>query len=74
MSEATAEYREEEDEIGEFISEMCFDYGRCDRTPLYAAYKDWTGMGGTKFPLFKRLRSRGVGDGGKLANRVFGRR
>ena len=22
--EATAEYREEEDEIGEFISEMCF--------------------------------------------------
>ena len=32
--EATAEYREEEDEIGEFISEMCFDYGRCDRKLL----------------------------------------
>jgi phage/plasmid-associated DNA primase len=49
--EATAEYRKEEDEIGEFISERCFDYGRCDRKLLYAAYKDWTGMGGTKFPL-----------------------
>jgi hypothetical protein len=31
--EATAEYREEEDEIGEFISEMCFDYGRSNRKP-----------------------------------------
>jgi hypothetical protein len=58
---------------------MCFDYGRCDRKLLYAAYKDWTGMGGTKFPLkhkafAKRLRSRGVGDGGKAGNSVFGRR
>jgi hypothetical protein len=58
---------------------MCFDYGRCDRKLLYAAYKDWTGMGGTKFPLkhkafAKRLRSRGVGMAGKLANSVFGRR
>jgi hypothetical protein len=25
---------EEEDEIGEFISEMCFDYGRSNRKPL----------------------------------------
>jgi hypothetical protein len=44
---------------------MCFDYGRCDRKLLYAACKDWTGMGGTKFPLkhkasAKRLRSRGA--------------
>ena len=50
---------------------MCFDYGRCDRKLLYATYKDWTGMGGSKFPLkhkafAKRLRSRGVGDGGKV--------
>ena len=51
-------------------SEMGFDYGRCDRKLLYAAYKDWTGMGGTKFPLkhnafAKRLCIRGVGDGRK---------
>jgi len=50
---------------------MCFDYGRCDRKLLYAAYQDWIGMGGTKFPLkhkafVKRLRARGVGDAGKL--------
>ncbi len=32
-------------------SEMGFDYGRCDRKLLSSAYKDWTGMGGTKFPL-----------------------
>ena len=53
---------------------MCFDYGRCDRKLLYAAYKIGPEMGGTKFPLklkafAKRLRSRGVGDGGK-AGRV----
>jgi hypothetical protein len=49
---------------------MCFETVDCDRKLLYAAYKDWTGMDGTKFPLkhkavAKRLRSRGVGDGGK---------
>lgn len=64
------------DEIGEVISEMCFDYGRCDRKLLYAAYKDWAGMGGTKFPLkhkvfAKRLRSRGVGDDGKAGKQRF---
>jgi hypothetical protein len=55
---------------------MLFDYGRCDRKLLYAAYKDWTGMGGTKFPLkhkafAKRLRSRDVGDGGKAGKQPF---
>jgi hypothetical protein len=55
---------------------MCFDYGRCDRKLLYAAYKDRTGMGGTKFPLkhkafAKRLRSRGVGDGRKAGKQRF---
>jgi hypothetical protein len=39
---------------------------------LYAgAYKHWTGMGGTKFPLkhkafAKRFRSRDVGDAGNV--------
>ena len=37
---------------------------------LYAAYKEWTAIGGTKFPLkhkafAKRVRSRGVGGGGQ---------
>jgi hypothetical protein len=31
------------------VSEMCFDYGRCDRKLRYAAYKDWTGMGVRNF-------------------------
>jgi hypothetical protein len=55
---------------------MCFDYGRCDRKLFYAAYKDWTGMGGTKFPLkhrafAKRLRSRGIGVGEKAGKQCF---
>ena len=73
MFEAAAEYREEEDEIGEFISEMCFDYGRCDRKLLYAAYKNWTAMGGTKFPLPNGFARAVSAIAGKLANRVFGR-
>jgi hypothetical protein len=61
---------------GNFISEVCFDYGRCDRKLPYAVYKDWTGMGGTKFPLkhkafAKRLRSHRVGDGGKAGKQRF---
>jgi hypothetical protein len=74
LFEATAEYREGGDEIGEFISEMCFDYGRCDRALLYAAYKDWTGMGGMKFPLPSGFARAVSAMAGKLANRVFGRR
>ena len=56
------------------VSEMCFDYGRCDRNLRYAVHKDWTGKGGTKFPLkhkafAKRLHSGGVGDGWKVGSR-----
>jgi hypothetical protein len=39
---------------------MCFDYGRCDRKLLCAAYKDWTGMGGTKFPLKHKAFAKGA--------------
>jgi hypothetical protein len=56
------------------VSEMCFDYGRCDRNLRYAVHKDWTGKGGTKFPLkhkafAKRLHSGGIGDGWKVGSR-----
>jgi P4 family phage/plasmid primase-like protien len=60
---ATAEYREDEDELGEFISETCIPEGRVERTHLYLAYKDWARRHERKYPLgpkafAKRLRSR----------------
>ena len=68
--DATAEYREEEDELGEFISETCLLKGRIERKVLYDAFKAWVINRGIKFPMTqkafaKRLRARGVQDGGK---------
>jgi putative DNA primase/helicase len=39
--EATAEYREEEDEIGEFLAQTCFQGGKVERTALYSQYLEW---------------------------------
>lgn len=65
--EATAEYREEEDEIGEFISERCVREGRVDRSQLYTAFQGWSDNRGIRMPLrpkafAKALRARdGIG-------------
>lgn len=68
--EATDEYREEEDEIGEFIAEVCTPGGRVDRKQLHAAYQIWARDAGIRMPLrqkafAKRLRARKIKDGGK---------
>ena len=39
VTQATCEYREEEDVIGEFVAERCVCEGRVERGQLYAAYK-----------------------------------
>src|SRR4029077_1293805 len=36
--EATADYREDEDELGEFIYHMCWNEGEVERSTLYRAY------------------------------------
>jgi putative DNA primase/helicase len=61
--DATEEYREEEDEIGEFIAEMCVSGGQVERSALHTAYRSWAEYRGIKLPmrpkaLAKRLRVR----------------
>jgi putative DNA primase/helicase len=61
--EATAEYREEEDEIGEFLTDCCYRGGRVERKALYKTYTDWAKDCGIKIPLkqkgfSKRIRVR----------------
>src|SRR5207249_5697398 len=72
--DATAEYREEEDELGEFISEVCLLEGCIERKLLYQAFQHWAERRGIKFPMTqkafaKRLRARGIDDGGKSGER-----
>ena len=71
---ATAEYREEEDELGEFISEVCLLEESIERKVLYGAFQTWVATRGIKFPMTqkafaKRLRARGIDDGGKSGER-----
>ena len=61
--DATAEYREEEDVIGEFLTDCCYQGGRAERKSLYSAYLQWAGNCGIKIPLkpksfAKRIRVR----------------
>jgi len=48
VDEATADYREDEDEMGEFLTEMCSTEGRIERGDLYVAYKMWAENRGTR--------------------------
>ncbi len=61
--EATTEYREEEDEIGEFITEKCTCAGQVERSELHSAYRSWAEDRGVRMPMTtkafaKRLRVR----------------
>ena len=68
---ATDEYRDQEDELGEFIDEKCIvgEHLRVSRGDLYLTYLDWVRSRGIKLPLkqkslAKRLRCRdGIKDG-----------
>jgi putative DNA primase/helicase len=61
--EATAEYREEEDEIGGFLSQCCYQGGKVERGALYAQYLNWANTCGIRYHLkakafAKQIRSR----------------
>jgi putative DNA primase/helicase len=63
VAEATEEYREEEDEIGEFLSQCCCLGGRVERAALYSECLTWTRNCGIKMPMrqksfAKRIRVR----------------
>jgi putative DNA primase/helicase len=75
--DATEEYREEEDEIGEFIGEMCVSGGQVERNALHHAYRNWAESRGIKLPmrpkgLAKRLRVRpGISEGKSNGHRYW---
>src|SRR6266550_3030169 len=61
--EATADYREEEDELGPFIAERCVPGGQAERSELFSEYKNWADARGIKMPMkdkafAKRIRVR----------------
>lgn len=49
VDEATADYREDEDEMGEFLAEMCIMEGRVTLSDLYARFKIWAENRGARF-------------------------
>jgi putative DNA primase/helicase len=67
---ATAEYQEEEDELGEFIEQQCVidDNYTVRRSALHTEYLTWAGARGIRMPLTakkfaKRLKTRqGIGE------------
>jgi P4 family phage/plasmid primase-like protien len=68
VTDATTDYREEEDVIGEFIEERCVLTRDVERGELYAAYKVWAECSaGIRWPLgpkafAKRLRRPGISE------------
>jgi putative DNA primase/helicase len=61
--DATADYREEEDELGDFIAERCIPGGQAERSELHTEYKNWAEACGIKMPMrhkdfAKRIRVR----------------
>ena len=61
--DATADYKEEEDELGGFIAETCTPGGQVGRSELYNKYKDWAEAAGIRMPMkekafAKRIRVR----------------
>jgi len=75
--EATAEYREEEDEIGEFITEICVCNGQVERSKLYERFRGWCEGRGIKMPMkpkafAKRIRVRpGISEGKSNSKRYW---
>jgi phage/plasmid-associated DNA primase len=47
--EATADYREDEDELGEFITRMCWNEGEVERGTLYRAFITWAEERGNRY-------------------------
>jgi len=61
VSDATSEYRRNEDEIGRFLDDCCVDdiYATVTKSDLYDAYREWGGdMSKRRFGA--KLRDRGI--------------
>jgi putative DNA primase/helicase len=62
VEDATADYREDEDEIGEFLSDICTMSGRIERGDLYKAFALWAEQRGTRFVPKQTTFSKRVGE------------
>jgi phage/plasmid-associated DNA primase len=79
VREATAQYRAEQDLVGQFLTERCIVSGlrtmRTSRKAVYDAYTAWCTATGTdqlgKQTFTDKLRERGVGEGKDGGERVW---
>jgi putative DNA primase/helicase len=72
--EATADYREDEDELGEFIDEMCWQQGEVERTALYQSYVVWAGARGNRYLPKQTTFSKRIGERAGIKARKSGER
>jgi putative DNA primase/helicase len=62
VRQATAEYRQAEDIVGQFLAERCREQpdARCDRAELFTSYRDWAQEQGIKCPLTAQKFNRSI--------------
>lgn len=73
-NEATADYREDEDELGEFIDEMCWEQGEVDRSALYKAYTIWAQNRGNRYLPKQTTFSKRIGERAGIKGRKSGKK
>ena len=70
--EATADYREDEDELGEFITRMCWNEGEVERGTLYRAYIIWADARGNRYLPKQTTFSKRIGERPGITSRKSG--
>jgi len=77
VADATSQYRQESDRLGEFLEELCVvaDYARVSKGDLYSAYSDWAKTSGehpvSKKKLGIRLLERGFNEDRTASGRFW---
>jgi putative DNA primase/helicase len=71
--EATTSYREDEDELGEFINEMCWEEGEVERKALYRTFKVWAEDRGNRYVPKQATFSKRIGERAGIKPRKSGK-
>src|SRR6267143_56053 len=74
VTDAKTDYREDEDELGEFIDEMCWEQGEIERSTLYKAYKDWAEERGNRYLPKQTTFSKRIGERAGIKGRKSGKK
>jgi putative DNA primase/helicase len=71
VTSATTEYRDEEDELGEFIGEKCVveSGAEIEKKELFYAYRGWADGQGIRLPLTLRKFGKRIGSRGGISDR-----